>query len=161
MPPPARLNTGVLVLSAFATSQPQSFHLGRVAMRVAHSKKLMPVYPPAHCMSYMTDGEVVKEVRDITFWWYRRCARVWLCMDRDIDYPELDPLVHDILLTNEGLMCYPGGRHFTQKGRLPVYRFRMPSSDDNPADVELLDRQKISHYLSCNITSGLFRGLED
>lgn len=159
MPAAKRLAKGVLVLSAFADSEPQRFHLGQMAMRVAYSQGWTPLFPVALCASYMTVEEVGSKLREVTLWWYRRVARIWLCVE-DPDAPKFDPLTHDVLLLNEGLMVYPdkGGRGHFSKTRLPVYQFR--HRDDGAAtDVAPLERADLAHFLSCNITAGLFRGL--
>lgn len=160
MPAPVKLPTGTLVLSPKADSEPQSFMLGRVATRVAFTQKLMPIFPTAYCMAFMTEEEIGRRLKDVTLWWFKRCSKIWLCMERKASTPELDPVTHDILLVNEGLMAFPDkGRHFTDANRLPIYRFSMPTAEDEPPTVRLIDREELSSYLSCNITSGLFRGV--
>jgi len=161
MPAAKRLAKGVLILSAFADAQRQSYQLGQVAMRSAFLKDLTPVFPAAYCGAFMTQEELGRRLREVTLWWYKRVARVWLCMDLNEEFPALDPLTHDILLINEGLMIYPGGRRFIGDSRLPVYKFVPPRSDEAPPDVAKLARKDISDFLGCNITAGLFRGLED
>jgi hypothetical protein len=162
MPAPTRLLRGVLVLSPGAVNDPQSFQLGRAAMRVAHLQEYAPVFPLAYCLAFMTQEEISRRLRDTTLWWYRRCTKIWLCFTGMNGYPELDPLSHDILLINEGLMAFPdGGRHFLDKGRLPVYRFQLPTVEDGPPVIEKLSRENLAHYLRCNLTQGLFRGLEE
>ena len=174
MPAPSRLLRGVLVLSPGSVADPQSFQLGRAAMRVAFLAELAPVYPLAYCMAFMTAEEVSRRLREMTLWWYRRCTKIWLCfaekpaeglngaLDGVEKFPELDPLSHDILLINEGLMAYPdGGRNFLDKNRLPVYRFGLPVLEDGPPVIERLRRESLAHYLRCNLTQGLFRGMTE
>ncbi len=158
---PAKLPAGVLVLSPFSDSRPQAFKLGQMAMRVGFIKKMMPIFPVAYCAAFMTQEDLARRLRIITLWWWRRCGRIWLCTEAGEDYPELDPLTHDVLLINEGLMTYPDkGRHFMSRARLPVHRFRTHSQDDGSAKIDLLRREEISYYLRCNLTGGLFRGME-
>jgi hypothetical protein len=130
-------------------------------MRSAFLKEMTPVFPVAYCYSFMTQEELGRKLREVTLWWYKRVSKVWLCTDTTEGYPKLDPLTHDVLLVNEGLMVYPGGRQFLSVSRLPVYRFTPPKSDEAPPMVQPLARTAISDYLGCNITAGLFRGLED
>lgn len=161
MPSPAKLHKAVLVLSAFSEKDPQRFTLGRMAMRTAHHQQLTPIFPTAYCAAYMTEEEVGRRLREVTLWWYKRCSKIWLCLVEP-DAPRLDPLTHDLLLLNEGLMVYPdrGGRSFVDKCRLPVYRFVQEDHEATACSVEPIARRDISHFLRCNITEGLFRGLE-
>jgi hypothetical protein len=174
MPAPSRLLRGVLVLSPGAVNDPQCFQLGRAAMRVAYLQQLAPVYPLAYCMTFMTQEEISRRLRETTMWWYRRVAQIWLCFTQtpaeglnssgnELEgYPELDPLSHDILLINEGLMAYPdGGRGYLDKNRLSVYRFQLPVLEDGPPIVERVDRGVLAHYLRCNLTGGLLRGMAE
>ena len=143
-------------------------------MRVAFLQQYAALFPLAHCMSFMTDEEISRRLREVTLWWYRRVGRIWLCfMDSPQEglngsanelhgYPVLDPLSHDILLINEGLMAYPdGGRGFLDRNRLPVYRFQLPVLEDGPPIVERIPRDVLSHYLRCNLTGGLLRGMTE
>ncbi len=161
MPNPLRLHKSVLILSPKADTEPQSFQLGRVATRVAFIQKRAPIFPVAYCAAFMTQDEIGRRLKEVTLWWYKRCSRIWLCVERGVRYPELDPLTHDVLLINEGMMVFPDGRRsFRDMGRIPVEQFRMPPADDEPADIHVLERSEVSHYLRCNMTSGLFRGME-
>ena len=159
MPVAARLQKGVLILSAFSDVDTQRFHLGRMAMRVAHSVGMAPLYPVALCMTYMTTEEIGSKLREVTLWWYRRVTKIWLCLENPAA-PKLDPLTHDVLLLNEGLMVYPerGGRGHFIKMRLPVYQF-VHCADGVSTAVTPIDRTDLAHFLRCNITAGLFRGL--
>lgn len=155
-----RLPDGVLILSPNAADDPQAFGRGRVAMRVAYAQGLMPIFPPAFTAAFLAQDELAQRLRQLTLWWYKRLSRIWLCMPMDMEYPELDPLTHDVLLINEGRMVFPDqGRRFRGSLRVSVYRFDMPKTEDAQAEAHLLSREEIGHYLRCNLTAGLFRGL--
>jgi hypothetical protein len=159
MSAPRRLLKGVLVVSPGAVNDSQSFSLGRAAMRVAYLQQYTPLFPLAYCLAFMTQEEIARRLRETAFWWYKRCTRIWLCQTQPDTYPELDPLSHDILLVNEGLMVYPNGRrHFADKDRLPVYKFYLPTTEEGAPVIEPLPREQLAYYLRCNLTEGLFRG---
>lgn len=133
--------------------------LGRAACRVAFQMKFIPIFPLLYNGGFLTEEELDRQLTQESWRWLKRAGRIWLCSQTE--HPELDPLSHDILLNNEGLLlarprsCMPCPIYAK---RLPVYWFS-PGYDGEAVKVTVMERSDIGLTLRRNITSGLFRGV--
>jgi hypothetical protein len=120
---------------------------------------LLPVFPFLWACGYLTEEEMDRRLAAHSWKWFKRITRIWLCSPDE--HPSLDPLSHDILLRNEGLLLSKirGGRaSLVFASRVPVYWYR-PGYDGESVKVQAIERSDIACTLRRNITSGLFRGV--
>jgi hypothetical protein len=158
MPAAKRVSSWVLVLSPDTDgSVKEAVSLGRQACREIHQRKLTPIFPLLSCLTYLTEEEMKKDYPRECTKWLRRVSSIWLCLARG--QVDIDPVTHDILVFNEGLMssAVTYQRAWTAPSRLPVYRFWV--LDTGTPMLIRLAREELHAVLRCNIMDGLFRGV--
>jgi len=160
MSAPIRMHNACYILVPWVgVANRDAILLGRAACRVAYQAKMFPVFPMLQFGGYLTEDEMDRQLTVESWRWVRRSAKIWLCTDTE--HPKLDPLTHDILLDNEGLLLTrtrSSSYNSVFAKRRPVYRFK-PGFDGESVQVSLLERAEIAQTLRTNITSGLFRGV--
>ena len=160
MPAPSRVwNACYILVPDVGIANRDAILLGRAACRVAYQAKLRPVFPILYYGGFMTEEELDRKLTAESWLELRRSSRIWLCSSSE--HPVLDPLSHDMLLDNEGLLLTrPRSCAYSSvfARRLPVYWFQ-PGFDGESVKVTVMERTDLAQTLRMNITSGLFRGV--
>lgn len=160
MPALARIwNACYILVPDVGIANRDAILLGRAACRVAYQAKLKPVFPILYYGGFMTEEELDRQLTAESWREFRRCSRIWLCSPSE--HPVLDPLSHDMLLSNEGLLLTrPRSSAYSSvfARRIPVYWYQ-PGFDGEAVKVSAMERSDVGRTLRMNITSGLFRGV--
>ena len=139
-----RISNLVFVLVPDTAPEPDVIQRARVACRLAHGKKLIPIYPPLYYYPFLTQEEMSRQLARLSRKWLRRASRIWVFFPFDNeDTWRLDSFSHEILAANQG-------PH--RQERLPVCLLHQVGESYVPV---AMDRAEVNDLLMGNATAGL------
>jgi hypothetical protein len=123
---------------------------------------LFPFYPLLFYGSFLTEEEITHRLVKLNMGWAKRVDRIWIAPlkhgDVEAEYMDLDNVSHRVLRENEGLLGWKTTKRWDCPTRIPVHLFIR--RDDGPR-VTLISREDLSRLLMCNISEGLFHGVDE
>jgi hypothetical protein len=140
MPAATRVRNQVFVLVPFENDTLQnSVRTAQRACRIAHARGMQPMSPLLYFLTFLSEGELGLELKNLSWTWLRRSDRIWLFFPSDSE--NLDSTSYRML-----------DRNYRREQRRPVYQVHQAGDDFHPIPMT---REEVKELLNSNLTAGV------